>query len=87
MSARLSYKLSEDTIGRLDFLVAFGTLNGVPMTKADIIDQSVAELFARVCESHAGGDNAIVRQRMEELRGRGPYKKVDRRIVGIVFPG
>lgn len=71
MTARLSYKLSEDTISRLDFLVAFGTLNGEPRTKADIIDQSVAELFARVCESHAGGGNAIVRQRMEELRGRG----------------
>ncbi len=71
MNARLSYRLSEETISRLDFLVAFGTLNGEPRTKADIIDQSVAELFARVCESHAGGDNAIIQQRMEELRGRG----------------
>ncbi len=72
MTARLSYKLSEDTISRLDFLVAFGTLNGEPRTKADIIDQSVAELFARVCESHAGAENSIVRQRIEELRGEVP---------------
>lgn len=67
MSARLSYKLSEETVDRLDFLIAFGTLSGKSMTKADIIDQSVAELFARVCDSCA--DNTILSQRMAELRG------------------
>ncbi len=67
MSARLSYRLSEETVDRLDFLCAFGTLSGKSMTKADIIDQSVAELFARVCDSCA--DNALISERIAELRG------------------
>lgn len=66
---RTGYKLTERSKRMLDFLTAFGTLDGKSLRKTDIINSAISEKFISAYEAYSerASHNDYLLQKMKEI--------------------